>query len=45
MKRNGPWGIIGSKSVYQNPWISVREDQVIQPNGYAGTCGVVTIDD
>ena len=27
--------------VYENPWISVREDQVIRPDGLPGIYGVV----
>lgn len=36
-----PWQRLGSKQVYANPWISVREDQVITPNGTPGIYGVV----
>lgn len=38
-----PWQKLSSKIVYQNPWIKVREDQVIQPNGKKGIYGVVEI--
>lgn len=41
MKKNGPWKIKSSKQVYKNPWISVREDQVIRPDGKDGIFGVV----
>lgn len=34
-KRN--WKTIKSKIVYQNPWIKVREDSVIRPDGNKGT--------
>lgn len=36
-----PWQTIGSRAVYENPWISVREDQVIRPDGRSGIYGVV----
>lgn len=41
MKNNGPWKIKSSKTVYQNPWISVNEDQVVRPDGIDGIFGVV----
>lgn len=37
-----PWKTIDSQVKYQNPWIKVREDKVIQPNGKEGVYGVVT---
>lgn len=37
----GPWKILGSSAVYENPWISVREDQVVRPDGEPGIYGVV----
>jgi len=36
-----PWRTLGSRSVYENPWISVREDKVIRPDGEPGIYGVV----
>ncbi len=36
-----PWTTLATRGVYQNPWISVREDQVIQPDGTPGIYGVV----
>lgn len=36
-----PWKLIGSREVYRNPWIRVREDQVVRPDGKAGIYGVV----
>ena len=36
-----PWRTLGSKPVYENPWISVREDSVIRPDGEPGIYGVV----
>jgi hypothetical protein len=28
-----PFTLISTKKVYENPWISVREDAVQRPNG------------
>src|ERR687896_2156667 len=36
-----PWRTVSSRQVYENPWISVREDQVIRPDGEPGIYGVV----
>ena len=36
-----PWKTVSSEQVYDNPWISVREDQVVRPNGEPGIYGVV----
>ena len=36
-----PWTKISSKKIYDNRWISVREDAVIQPDGERGIYGVV----
>lgn len=41
MINNGPWKIKKSEEKYKNPWISVREDIVIRPDGKKGICGVV----
>lgn len=41
MQRHNPWKIISSKTVYQNPWIRVREDQVIKPDGNDGIYSVI----
>ena len=38
---NNPWKIISTKTVYQNPWIRVREDKVITPDGKDGIYGVI----
>ena len=37
----GPWKVRGTRSVYENPWISVREDDVVRPDGDPGIYGVV----
>lgn len=36
-----PWKTTASRQVYDNPWIAVREDQVINPSGGTGIYGVV----
>ncbi len=36
-----PWTTLSSRLVYQNPWIRVREDQVLRPDGNPGVYGVV----
>jgi 8-oxo-dGTP pyrophosphatase MutT (NUDIX family) len=36
-----PWKTLGSRPVYENPWIALREDQVIRPDGQPGIYGVV----
>jgi len=37
----GPWQVLGSRQVYENAWIRVREDDVIRPDGQPGIYGVV----
>ena len=41
MNTNGPWKIKNSQEKYKNPWINVREDKVIRPDGKDGIFGVV----
>ena len=36
-----PWLTISSKRIYDNPWIFVREDRVVRPDGQSGIYGVV----
>lgn len=38
---DNPWTTISSRVTYDNPWIRVREDQVINPSGGPGIYGVV----
>ena len=38
-----PFTLISTKKVYENPWISVREDRVVRPGGKEGIFGVVTM--
>jgi len=37
-----PWKTLASRSVYENPWIRVREDRVIRPDGNEGIYSVVS---
>lgn len=38
---SNPWKTLSTRAIYDNPWISVREDQVINPKGGNGIYGVV----
>jgi 8-oxo-dGTP pyrophosphatase MutT (NUDIX family) len=38
---SNPWQTLSSREVYDNPWIRVREDQVLNPRGNPGIYGVV----
>ncbi len=40
-KFSNPWRTTTARTVYENPWIRVREDQVIRPDGEPGIYGVV----
>ena len=37
----GPFRRLSSRVVYQNPWITVREDKVVRPGGEEGVFGTV----
>ena len=39
----GVWRADGSRTVYENRWIRVREDQVRRPDGELGVYGVVEV--
>ena len=43
MTPHGPWRIVRQHSIYQDPWIAVRVDDVIRPDGNAGIHSVITI--
>lgn len=40
---HNPWQVLSTEVKYHNPWISVREDQVLNPSGGQGIYGVVTM--
>src|SRR3954452_10660424 len=39
--RSNPWTTVSRRPIYENPWIAVREDRVIRPDGNPGIYGVV----
>ena len=39
--KKGPFEVIKSRTIYQNPWIKVCEDEVIRPDGTNGIFGIV----
>lgn len=41
MSTENPWKRIESRTVYTNPWLSLREDQVIRPDGKPGIYTVI----
>ena len=41
--RTNPWRRERSRQVYANPWIRVREDEVLRPDGRPGIYGVVEL--
>lgn len=41
MSESNPWTTLDRRPVYENPWIAVREDSVIRPDGKPGIYGVV----
>ena len=43
LQKRGPFRLIASREVYKNPWIRVREDRVIRPDGTRGIFGVTEI--
>jgi 8-oxo-dGTP pyrophosphatase MutT (NUDIX family)/mRNA-degrading endonuclease toxin of MazEF toxin-antitoxin module len=42
---DSPYKTLSTKTVYQNPWIEVEENQIIHSNGHAGIYGVVKTND
>ncbi len=41
--QHNPWQTLSTALKYENPWISVREDQVLNPRGGPGIYGVVSM--
>jgi 8-oxo-dGTP pyrophosphatase MutT (NUDIX family) len=39
--RSNPWTTLSTRPIYENPWIAVREDQILRPDGKPGVYGVV----
>jgi ADP-ribose pyrophosphatase len=40
-RSHGPWKILQSQEIYRDPWMTVRKDDVIRPDGLPGSHGVV----
>ncbi len=40
---SNPWQTLSRREIYENAWISVRENQVVRPDGNAGIYGVVSM--
>lgn len=40
-RKNGPWTVDSKTAVYDNPWITVTDCKVTQPDGAPGVYGVV----
>ena len=45
MRTDNPWTVTSTKTVYQNPWIKVREDAVVTPTGKQSIYGVMESND
>lgn len=39
--RDNPWRTTATRAIYDNPWIAVREDAIINPAGNPGIYGIV----
>jgi 8-oxo-dGTP pyrophosphatase MutT (NUDIX family) len=39
--QRGPYRVIATREIYRNPWIVVREDSVVRPDGRDGIFGIV----
>lgn len=42
-RKHGPWTIEEQREVYRDPWVTVRRDEVLRPDGEPGSYCVVTI--
>jgi 8-oxo-dGTP pyrophosphatase MutT (NUDIX family) len=40
-REENPWKTLSTRVIYENPWIRLREDEVIRPDGKPGIYGVV----
>ncbi|MBV8230665.1 MAG: NUDIX hydrolase [Planctomycetaceae bacterium] len=40
-EHSNPWTTLSRRPIYENPWIALREDQVLRPDGQPGIYGVV----
>ena len=37
-----PWQTLSTRTAYENPWIKVDHNEVLNPNGNPGIYGLVT---
>lgn len=42
-RMHGPWRIESSRVAYEDPWVSLRRDEVTRPDGTPGTYSVVSV--
>lgn len=42
-QRRGPWTIRATREIYDNPWIRLREHDVLNPAGNPGLYGVIEV--
>lgn len=42
-RQHGPWQILESRQMYQDPWVSLRRDEVIRPDSKLGSYCVVNV--
>lgn len=40
-RQHGPWKIVDSREVYRDPWMRLRRDEVVRPDGEPGSYSVV----
>jgi 8-oxo-dGTP pyrophosphatase MutT (NUDIX family) len=54
MTTQNPWRTLGTRTIYSNSWLTLREDRVIRPDGAEGiysvvemrpSCGIVAINE
>lgn len=45
MNADSPFETLSTKTVYENPWMRVREDAVIRPDGSSGIYGIMDCGD
>lgn len=43
MRKHGPWMILSSETMYEDPWLKVVRDQVQRPDGDPGTYATVDL--
>jgi ADP-ribose pyrophosphatase len=41
MTERGPWKIVQTREIYRDPWIAVRVDDVIRPDGKPGVHSII----